>query len=330
MAAAFVGALWLMYLTRSTLGLIFGAAFLAVAINPAVDRLSRFMPRKSRGLAIAGVMAVGVATVVLLLVSFVPPLVNQTTLLIHGLPQVTDQLVHGQGFLSDLARQYHLVDRLKESQGQIASYVSSFGSQAIGVLRGVLSGLVLTVTVFGLTFFMSLEGPKWVERLATVVPKRRRAHARELGGQMYRAVTGYVTGNVATSLMITVITAGLLVVVGVPYALPLGILVGLLDLVPLVGATIASVVVIAVALFSSVTAGIVMLIFFVVYQQIENHIIQPMVYGKTVAISPLIVLIAILLGAELAGIFGALVAIPVVASAQILVKDYFERHGAHA
>lgn len=325
LTTAFVGVLWFGYLTFGTLSTVAGAAFFAVAINPAVERLQRLMPRRSRGLAIAAVMSVGLLVVVTLMVSFVPPLVNQSTLLVKNLPSLADQLLHGQGWVSDLARQYNLADRVKESQGQIASYVSSFGSQAVVVVRGILSGLVLTLTVVGLTFFMSLEGPRWINRIMMAVPSRRRARVAKLLGQMYRAVTGYVTGNAATSLMITVICTALLFIVGVPYALPLGILVGLLDLVPLVGATLAAAVVVAVAAFTSWVAAIIMLIFFVIYQQIENHIIQPVVYGKTVQVSPLVVLIAILVGAELAGIFGALVAIPAAASIQILVRDYFER-----
>jgi predicted PurR-regulated permease PerM len=326
--ALFIGALALGWMARQQLSWIFTAAFLALAMNPAVDFFSRYMPRKSRGLAIGVVLALVAGLLAVLLVSFVPPMVAQTNSLVRNMPRLTDQLVHHSGFVSDLIKQYDLVGRIQTSQSQLTGYASSAGTQLFGLLRELFYSFVTGITVLGLMFFMLLEGPKWLETLWRVVPERRNAHARRLAGQMYRAVSGYVTGNLLTSLIAGLVTAAMLTIAGVPYAVPLGILVGILDLLPMVGATIASVVVITVALFTSMTAAVVMLIFFVIYQQLENHVLQPLVYGKTVQISPLVVLVAVLLGAALDGMLGAIVAIPLAASLQILVKDYAERHWA--
>jgi len=326
--ALFIGALSLGWMARQQLSWILSAAFLALAMNPAVDFFSRYMPRRSRGLAITTVLVLVAGLISVLLVSFVPPMVAQTRSLVHNLPRLTDPLVHHSGFVSDLIRRYNLVDRVKASQSQLTGYASSAGTQLFGLLRELFYSFVTGMTVLGLTFFMLLEGPSWLETLWRVVPEHHHEHARRLAGQMYRAVSGYVTGNLLTSLIAGLAVAAMLTIVGVPYAVPLGILVGILDLLPMVGATLASVAVIAVALFSSVTAAVVMLVFFVIYQQLENHILQPLVYGKTVQISPLVVLIAVLLGAALDGMLGAIVAIPLAASLQILVKDYAERHWA--
>jgi predicted PurR-regulated permease PerM len=328
--AVFAGLVWLVYLTLGAWLLVFGCAFLAVSINPAVDWLSRFMPWKNRGLAIVTVMIAGLAVVALLLVSFVPPLVKQTVALADQSPQLVGQLTSGSGVVARLVQKYNLIDQVKAGQSQIIGSVTSFSGQALGILGNIFFGFTVVLFGLGLVFFMSLEGPKWFELAFKALPKRHAAHARKLAGQMYHAITGYVIGSLAASLVITAITAGLLFAVGVPYALPLGILVGLLDLVPLVGTVIGAVIVSLVSWFTSPLAAIVMAIYFLIYMQVEGQALKPLIYGRTVKVSPLVVLVAILLGVQLAGIFGALVAIPVAASVQILVRDYFERRWALA
>jgi predicted PurR-regulated permease PerM len=134
-----------------------------------------------------------------------------------------------------------------------------------------------------------------------------------------------VTGNLVISLIAGTLTAIVLTIMGVPYAIALGLIVAILDLIPLAGATIAAIIVGAVAFLHSVTAGIVVVAFFIVYQQVENHLLQPVVYGRTVKLSPLAVLIAVLIGAELAGVLGALAAIPVAGAIQVLLLDWL-RH----
>jgi predicted PurR-regulated permease PerM len=324
----FTGLAWLIYITLGAWLLIFGCAFLAVSINPAVDWLSRFMPWENRGLAIATVMIAGLAVVTLLVVSFVPPLVKQTVALADQTPQLVSQLTSGSGAVAKFVQKYNLVDQVKAGQNQIIGSVTSFSGQAIGILGNIFFGFTVLLFGLGLVFFMSLEGPNWYAIVFKSIPKRHVTHARKLVDQMYRAITGYVVGSLVASLIITAITAGLLFAVGVPYALPLGILVGLLDLVPLVGTVIGAVIVVAVSWFTSVAAAVVMAIFFLIYMQLEGQILKPLIYGRTVKVSPLVVLLAILIGVQLAGVFGALVAIPVAASVQILVRDYFERRWA--
>jgi predicted PurR-regulated permease PerM len=146
---------------------------------------------------------------------------------------------------------------------------------------------------------------------------------------VYRTVGGYVTGNIVISLIAGASITIVLLVMGVPYAVALGLLVAVLDLIPLAGATVAGVIVAVVAFLHSVPAGIVAVTFFVVYQQIENHFLQPVIYGRTVQLSPLVVLVSVLVGAELAGILGALAAIPVAGSIQVIVRDQLAHRRGH-
>jgi predicted PurR-regulated permease PerM len=134
----------------------------------------------------------------------------------------------------------------------------------------------------------------------------------------------YVTGNLLISLIAGVVTTIVLLALGIPFALALGLLVAILDLIPLAGATLGAVVVTLVAFTHSSTAGIVVLVFFIVYQQLENHLLQPLIYGRTVRLSPLAILLAVLIGAEVAGVIGAIAAIPVGGTIQILLDHWRE------
>lgn len=317
----FVGAIFVAYAVRRELIWVGVAAFFAMALNPAMAWVAKFMPRRNRGLAVGAVFGLGMVFVGLLLAMFVPPLVNQTEQLIHNLPRYTDQLVNGNSWVSEQVRAYNLVDRIRQSQDQLLSYVSSAGGSFFSVVGGIFSGFAAGLTILGLTFFMLLEGSGWIETFWRIVSPKHRTRLRNLSEQMYGAVTGYVTGNALTSLLAAAATSLALIVVHVPYAIPLGILVGLFDLLPLVGATIGALLVIVAAFFTSAPAAIVMVVFFTVYQQIENHVLQPLVYGRTVKMSPLSVLVSVLIGAGLGGILGALVAIPIGASIQLVLKD---------
>jgi predicted PurR-regulated permease PerM len=172
-----------------------------------------------------------------------------------------------------------------------------------------------------MTFFMLLEGPAWVERGYGLLPPASQPRWRAVGREIYRTVGGYVTGNLVISLIAGVSTTIVLYIVGVPFAVALGLIVAILDLIPLAGATIAAIIVGVIAFLHSIVAGIVVVVFFIVYQQVENHVLQPVVYGRTVQLSPLAVLISVLIGAELAGVLGALAAIPVAGSIQVILRE---------
>src|SRR4029079_6803272 len=174
-----------------------------------------------------------------------------------------------------------------------------------------------------MTFFMMLEGPAWMERFYGVLSEESRPRWRQGGHDIYRTVGGYVTGNLFISLIAGVSSGLLLWIVGVPYAVALGLVVALLDLIPLAGGPITASVIVLVAIAASgVPAAIIVAAFFLVYQQLENHVIQPLVYGRTVQLSPLAVLVSVLIGAQIAGVLGALAAIPIAGAIQVLLVDW--------
>jgi len=326
LTAAFIGLLYLAFLTRHVLFWLVTAFSLAVAMNPLVVKLTQYMPKKSRSLATGTVFIIFFAAIVLFTITLVPPVVSQSQKLIENLPKYSDQLVAPHTLSGDFIRKYQLVDHVKQSQDQIIGRLSSASGSLVDIAKSLFSSIISATTIIVLTFFMLSEGQAWRRRFWALVPLRHRARHQRLAGHMYRSVTGYVVGKLIMSLAAAVPTAIILAILDVPSAISLGIIVGFFDLLPLIGATIGAVIVVIVALFTSSTAALVMIIFFLIYQQIENHVIQQIVFAKSVEISPLLVLVSIIFGAALGNILGALIAIPLTASAQILARDYLADH----
>jgi predicted PurR-regulated permease PerM len=202
-----------------------------------------------------------------------------------------------------------------------ATKVLGLSGVAVSVTKSIITVVAATITILFLSFFMLLEGRGWVERSYALLPEKSQPRWRAVGEDIYKTIGGYVTGNLLISLIAGLSITIVLIATGVPYAVALGLLVAVLDLIPLAGATVAGIIVAVVALLHSVPAGIVVIVFFVAYQQLENHFLQPVIYGRTVQLSPLVVLVSVLVGAELAGILGALAAIPVAGSLQVIIRD---------
>jgi predicted PurR-regulated permease PerM len=317
-------ALWVTWIARQVLTWVFVSAFLAMALNPAVGLL------QARGLrhrvaAAATIYLAAVAAIALLGWLFIPPLVDQVSGFGHAVPGYAHQLTAGQGPLGFLERDYHVVEKaraaLSGGEGGGGAKVLGGAGTVISLTRSVMTGVVGFVTILFLTFFMILEGPGWVERALGLMPAASRPRWRNVGHQVGRTISGYASGNLVLSVIAGVTSALVLALAGVPFPVALGLLVAILDLVPLAGATIAGVILAIVAFLTSITAGVIVVAFFVLYQQLENHVLQPLVYGRTVELSPLVVLVAILIGAEVAGVLGALAAIPVAGTLQILLAD---------
>ncbi|MDQ3067743.1 MAG: AI-2E family transporter [Actinomycetota bacterium] len=298
------------------------ALFLALALNPAVDWLQEHGVKR-RGIAVAIAFVGVILAIAAIAATLVPTLVAQVNDFVDAVPDYVENLTSGRGRLGFLEREYQLTERVREavSDGG-ASRVLGISGTALAVTKGVITAIVATVTITFLTFFMLLEGPNWIEKFYAQLPEDKESRWRNIGQKIYRTVGGYVSGNLLISLIAGVVSTTVLLVVGVPFALALGLVVAILDLIPLAGATIAAIVVTTVAFLDSTTAGIILLIFFVIYQQLENHVLQPVVYGRTVQLSPLVVLIAVLIGAELAGVIGALAAIPVAGTLQVILVDW--------
>jgi predicted PurR-regulated permease PerM len=323
-------ALSLLSITRQVITWLLVALFFAMALNPAVDWFMRHgIKRRGQAvgitfvLALLGIAAIGYA--------FIPTLVNNVNDFVQAVPGYVDDLTKGRGRLGFLETKYHIVEKIREQIDQGgASKVLGLTGAALSITKSVISLVVATITIAFLTFFMLLEGPVWVDRIYGLMPEGSRERWRKVGNDIYRTVGGYVTGNLAISLIAGTLTTIVLLALGVPFAIALGVIVAILDLIPLAGATIAGVIISTVAFIHSITAGIIVVVFVVVYQQIENHFLQPVIYSRTVQLSPLIVLVSILIGAKVAGILGALGAIPVAGAIQVLVIDWHQHRRARA
>jgi predicted PurR-regulated permease PerM len=323
--------LQVLFITRQVLTWILVALFFAIALHPAVNWLQEHGVRR-RGYAVA-LTSLGVAGVITLIAWLViPPLVDQVNEFANKVPDYVDDLTKGKGRFGFLETEYHITDRIREAvQEGGASKVFGLSGTAIAITKSVLTMVAAVITIIALTYFMLLEGPMWLKRFYSLFSEQTAMRLEGIFGNIGKVVGGYVSGNLLIS-MIAGLSSGLVLwIMDVPFALALGLLVALLDLIPLVGATFAAIIVTTVAFVStdSVWSGVVVLIFFVVYQQVENHLLQPLVYGRTVQLSPLVVLIAVLIGASLAGVLGALGAIPIAGALQVLILDWLAHRKAH-
>jgi predicted PurR-regulated permease PerM len=318
------------WIARHVLVWIVISLFLALALNPAVEWLQR-RGLKRRGAAAAVASLLAILFIVAIGFTFVPTLVDQVNEFVDKLPDYAHDVTHGRGRLGFLETKYHIQERIQNGiKDGGATKVLGLSGVALSVAKGVITIVVASVTILFMTFFMLLEGPLWIERLYRLLPADAQPRWRKVGNEIYRTVGGYVTGNLLISLIAGTLTTVVLLIMGVPYAVALGLIVAILDLIPLAGATMAAILIGIVAFLHSVPAGIVVVAFFIIYQQIENHLLQPVIYGRTVQLSPLAVLVSILIGAELAGIIGALAAIPVAGSIQVVVNDWLEHRHEHA
>jgi len=328
----FVIAAWallsIIAITRQVISWILVSIFLALALNPAVDWFMRHGVKR-RGYAAGLTYVLALVVIGGIGFAFIPTLVNQVNDFVHALPGYVDDLTKGRGRFGFLETKYHIVEKIRKAVNEGgASKVLGLTGAAISITKSVVTVVVATITIAFLTFFMLLEGPAWMERFYGLLPERVRPRWRKIGHDVYRTVGGYVTGNLLISLIAGTLTTVVLLALGVPYAVALGVIVAILDLIPLAGATIAAIIIATVAFLHTITAGIVVVVFFVIYQQVENHFLQPVIYGRTVQLSPLAVLVSVLIGAKLAGILGALGAIPVAGAIQVFLIDWQQQRRA--
>ena len=324
MAIAVAIMLEIVWIARQVLTWILIAIFLTLALNPAVEWFQRHGV-KSRGAAAGITFVLALLAIVVLAALFIPTLVHEVNGFVKALPGYVDDVAHRKGRLGFLETKYHVAERVRNAvaSGGTSGLLGLTGT-ALAITKGIITAIVATVTITFMTFFMLLEGPVWMDRFYNLLPEQSRDRWRGIGHRIYRTVGGYVTGNLFISIIAGAVSTVVLLALGVPYAVALGLLVAILDLIPLAGATIAAIIVVTVGVIHSVVAGIVLVVFFVVYQQLENHIIQPIVYSRTVQLSPLAILISVLIGAQLAGVLGALAAIPIAGTLQVLFTAWLD------
>lgn len=312
--------LYMLYLVRSVLGLLLIAVFLAVALGPAVDKVSRrlHLPRAASILVVFLCLFLAIFLIGLIVV---PPIVNEVQAFAKHVPDY----IHDIRANSTLREYDDKYDITKKLQDQAAALPSKLG-QAAGALQavtvGVFSTVLQLVTVLTITFFLLLDGGRIVNFVFGQSRPHHEPRMRVVAGEIYGATGGYVAGALSLATAAGFTTYIVLTILGVPFSVPLAVLMAFFDLIPLVGSTIGGVLVAIVTLFGDFPRDtIVWVVFVIVYQQFENSVLQPLVYRRTVNLHPLAVISAILIGSSLLGVLGALVAIPIAAAVQIVLKD---------
>jgi predicted PurR-regulated permease PerM len=329
MVLATVVVLFLLVEVRRTLVWLVVAAFFAVALYPVVNWVQRRITGCRRSLATLGVFLVVFLVLGGLIAAFAVPLARQGTTFADQLPQMLNDAKAGRGPIGSLLDRTNALQYVQQNQARIRSLASGLTTPAAGVLRGVATGIAGAVTIFVLSYLMVLEAPKMIDGTLSLVSPQHADRARRVGTDCAKSITGYISGNLLISVICGVLTYIVLKVMGVPFAGLISLFVALADLIPLVGATLGAVVATVAGFVHSVPAGIVVIVFFVVYQQLENHLLQPVILSRTVKLNPLAVLVAILVFVELAGVLGALLAIPVAGIIQVLIRDLWDhRRGA--
>jgi predicted PurR-regulated permease PerM len=315
--------LYLIYLLRHPIGLLLIAAFIAVALSGPVNYLHRHM---RRGFAITLVyiglllLPIGLGALV------IPPVVTQVESFATNAPHYATDVrdyIEKNRTLKGLQQKYDIGGQLQKKASELPAKVGDAATVLGNIGLGLVNSIFQLVTILILTAFMLGGGRRWVDAALQYQPPDRAARLRRVSERVASAVAGYVAGALLQAVIAGVTSYILMWILGIPFRGPLAVLIALLDLIPLVGATIGAVVVGVVSLFVSFpTATIVWVIWSIVYQQVENSVIQPRIQQRAVDVHPFVVLVAVLFGATLLGVLGALVAVPAAASLQIMLREY--------
>jgi predicted PurR-regulated permease PerM len=320
-----LAALYLIWLLRKPISWILISAFLAIALSPPVNRLQR---RVKRGFAIAVVYTGLLLVPILLIALIVPPLIGEANNFADNVPRYADDVtnfVQKNERLRTLNEDYDVTQKLQDEAAKLPGRLGG----AAGTLRdigfGIVSSLFALLTILVMTAFLLGSGRRWVDQVIAARPPGQRERLRRAADNISGAVSGYVTGALTVAVIAGIATYIVLTILGVPFSGPLAVMAGVMSLIPMIGATIAAVLIGVVTLFEDFpTATIIWTIWAIVYQQIENNLIQPQIQKRTVNVHPFITIVAVLCGGTLLGVLGAIVAIPIAASIQILVREYVD------
>ena len=296
------------------------AAFFAVVLNQPVEFFRRHL-HLSRGLSATLVYLLGLCLFAAMLYTFIRPLVEQVQHFADNFSGYVAEARAGEGPVGELVKRYELDRRIEENQDRIQAWVRG---GAFDAARSVANGAVAVLTILVLSFLMILYGPDLLAGGLGILSPPRQKRVKAVAADCSRALTGYVMGNLLISLIAGTVTFIGLLAFGVPFRGVLALWVGFADLIPLVGATLGAIPTIGVAFLHSNVAGFGMLILYIVYQQFENHVLQVVIMSKTVQINQLFVLVSVLVGVELFGLVGALLAIPAAGVLQVVLRDIWD------
>jgi predicted PurR-regulated permease PerM len=318
---------------RGVILLLVVAGFIALLLNPLVVTLQRRVRR--RGIAVAAVTMLAVLAFAGLAVAFGYPLVNGISHLADNLPTYVSNAQHGEGWIGRVVTKYHLQTWVETNAPKLAGYGRDLAHPALSLGKGAVSLAFSLFTIFVLVVLVLLEAPKLRTGLLGLMTRERADRYSAIARDVNRSVTGYMLGNFATSVIAGVVVLATLFVLGVPFPVLWALWVALVDFLPMIGGALAGIPVVLFALTHSWQAGVVTLVVFLIYTQVENHVLNPIIMSRTVRINPLLVLVSILVGASLGswigGFFGgfvaALLAIPAAGAIQVIVKAVWQSTG---
>lgn len=311
------------------LTLIIISLFLALALNPAVSWIASQLKNQSRAVATGTAYVLVIAVICLFLSIVVPPLVSQTEKFVRDVPAKVENLTDDNSAVRRFVDRYELNDEISAATENLKNRFSDISRPALSTASAIGSTIVSAIVVFVLTFMMLIEGPSWLHKAVSVMPKDKREHRRELAKKMYRVVVGYVNGQVIVAILGGVFATTMLFILSHIFdasinPIALGGIIFLFSLLPMIGAFIGGAIVVFACLLVSPPLALAVAIYFIVYQQIENATIQPYIQAKTNNLTPLIVFVAAILGIGIGGFLGAFLAIPAAGCIKVLIEDYYQ------
>jgi predicted PurR-regulated permease PerM len=309
--------------------LIFVAFFLAIALNNPVSKIAQALPGKRRG-SRAVATTISFLAVVLLLGAFasyiIPPLVHQTERFISAAPGLVQGAKNQNSSLGQFIRHYHLEGEVNTLSSQISARIKGISGSAFSSIGHILGSIFSMLAVLALTFMMLVEGPRWARIIKQLfIPKKHDELLTRTIKDMYEVVRGYVNGQVLLAFIAAVLIAPALILLHISYPIALMVVVFLAGLIPVIGHTIGAVIVGIVALFHSVPAAIIILIYYIIYMQVENYLLQPRIQANTTNMSPLLVLASVIIGVSFGGLLGGLVAIPLAGCLRVAILEYLDQ-----
>jgi predicted PurR-regulated permease PerM len=323
-----VGTICLLLFARKAshaLLLVFTAFFLALALNGPVHWLSRRLPGKRRG-SRSLATSLSFLVVVLLLGGFIasiaPPLVRQTESFITAAPSLIRDFRGQDSQVGRFIRHHHLEKQVNTVSTQLSERLKNTGGTAFSTLKRVGNSVFSLLTILVLTFMMLVEGPRWLNFAREVIPDKHHKRADRMAREMYGVIKGFVNGQVTLAALAAVLIMPAVLILHIGYPVAIMVIIFICGLIPMVGHTIGALIVTVVALFHSTSAAIIILAYYILYQQIENYLIQPRIQANSTNMSPLLVFMSVVIGVSFGGLFGGLVAIPVAGCLRIALLEY--------
>jgi predicted PurR-regulated permease PerM len=318
----------LLYRLRDVLVLMLVGGFIALILNPSVVWLQRWKIHR-RGFAVLIVMGVAVLVFLGLAFLFGYPLVNSLTHLADQLPTYVKDAEHNRGWIGHLLHKYHVQRWVQKNSSKLVSFAKGLSKPALKVGEGAATLVLALVTLFAFVVLLLLEAPKMRRFALSNLAPAKSAWLARVGGEVSKVSLGYMIGSGIMSLLAGFVIFITLICVSVPFALLFGIWVALVDFLPQIGGALAGIPVVLFAFVHSVSAGIVTFIVFMIYTQLENHVLRPIIMSRSVKINALTVFIAILIGAEVGswvagdfgGLIGVLLAVPAAATAHVVSRE---------